>query len=185
MMADRLDRAAAGAGAAPLAAFRRALDRLDAVSRMTLVTVMAALVVIVSAQVVARYAFNASIDSAAELSRLAFVWVIFLAIPHGVRRGAHVGIDLLTRLLPETLRNALFRVTSALSLLLMTLVAWQGLKVTADKWGQLMPTLELSAGLFYVPLVLCGVHAGVHLVHFILAGRDAWGEEADDHEEVD
>ena len=48
------------------------------------------MVLVVSAQVVIRYVFNDSLDWADEVSRIAFVWTIFLAIPLGIRDGTHV-----------------------------------------------------------------------------------------------
>ena len=68
-----------------------ALDRLVTGLLLAAVTVMVA---VVSAQVLLRYGFNRSIDWADEIGRLAFVWAIFLAIPLGVRDGAHIGIDI-------------------------------------------------------------------------------------------
>ena len=59
----------------------RVLNLLDRSTLGLVLVAMAAMVAVVSAQVALRYGFNRSIDWADEVSRLAFVWSIFLAIP--------------------------------------------------------------------------------------------------------
>src|SRR6187200_3297770 len=72
----------------------RVLHAADRALTGVLLAAVAVMVAVVSAQVALRYGFNRSIDWADEVGRLAFVWAIFLAIPLGVRDGAHIGIDL-------------------------------------------------------------------------------------------
>lgn len=162
---------AAGASAAPAPA--RALDGLDAASRWAIVAVMAVMVAIVSVQVFLRYVFNESLDWADELSRLAFVWAIFLAIPHALRRGAHVGIDLVVARLPVATRSIVFRVSAALAAVLMAVATWKAVVVAADTWDQLMPTINASAGWFYVAVAVGGAHSVLHLVGLIVHGTYA------------
>src|SRR5215217_8725994 len=84
-----------------------------------LLAAMAAMVTVVSAQVALRYGLNRSIDWADEAGRLAFVWSIFLAIPLGVRDGAHIGIDILVDKLPAAGQSALRRAGAAAGAALM------------------------------------------------------------------
>ena len=87
---------------------KRLVAGVDKLTYMGIVATMGLMTVIVSLQVLMRYAFSSSIDSADELSRLCFVWAIFLAIPHGVKHGVHVGIDLFVHMMPKPLQNALY-----------------------------------------------------------------------------
>lgn len=154
----------------------RALGAVDWLSAAGVIAFMAVMVAVVSAQVFLRYLFNASIDWADELSRLCFVWAIFLAIPHALKRGAHVGVDLVVRLLPARARLATFRVTAVLGMLLMAVAAWQAVVVAADTWDQLMPTIDASSGWFYVAVVVGCAHSVLHLA--LLAVRGGYPGEA-------
>lgn len=69
------------------------LERLLEVILFVLLLMMATLVF---SNVIARYVFASSITWAAETARYAFIWATFLGAALGVRRGAHIGIDLLT-----------------------------------------------------------------------------------------
>jgi|LNFM01.1.fsa_nt_gb TRAP-type C4-dicarboxylate transport system permease small subunit len=161
----------------PLKAYKGALRALDRVSYILIVAVMAAMSSLVSIQVFYRYALSSSIDSADELSRLFFVWAIFLAIPHGVKYGVHVGIDLIVRLMPARLQEAMFRLSAALGALLMVVTLVVSLTATIDKWPELMPTMPVTAALFYIPVLISAGHSLLHLIALVWGGSTTWAGE--------
>lgn len=143
---------------------RRALDHIDRWSARLIMATMAVMVVVVSVQVFLRYALSQSMDAADELGRLCFVWSVFMAVPHAIRQARHVGIDVLVKHLPRRLFARLYYGGCIAAGVLMLIVAWQAAVVAADSWDQLMPTLDLSSGWFYVSLVVCGLHSAAHLL---------------------
>jgi TRAP-type C4-dicarboxylate transport system permease small subunit len=150
---------------------RRALNVVDWIVAALVILAMAAMVTLVTVQVGLRYGLNQSIDWADEVSRLLFVWSIFLAIPLGIRRGAHVNIALLTSWLPAGARRGLFRLCSLLAMALMGVVAWQTGLLIRDQWDEPMATLDISAGLFMVPVLVCAAHSMLHLLAGVIEGR--------------
>ncbi|NNU82222.1 TRAP transporter small permease [Halovulum dunhuangense] len=154
----------------PLAFVDRFARGIDVLSRWVIVVMMAAMAILVSLQVFFRYALNSSIDFADEASRFFFVAAIFLALPHGIRRGVHVGIDLFVNMMPRGLHTVLFRISAAASAVLMIVILWTGAIATADKWNELMPTLPVSAGLYYLPVLFTGFHGFLHLVVLAVGG---------------
>ena len=155
----------------PRGAARLALDRLDWASRQVVIAAFAVMVVVVSLQVLFRYFLNLSLDWADEVGRLSFVWAAFLGVPHGVKIGAHVGIDFAARLLPPRPLARVFRAGCVASGALMAVVAWQSVVIARETWDQLMPVLDFSTGWFYLAITVCGAHS---LVHFLLL---AWEHE--------
>jgi TRAP-type C4-dicarboxylate transport system permease small subunit len=147
------------------------LDAIDWIVGALVVLAMAVMTITVAVQVGLRYGLNDSLDWADEVSRLAFVWAVFLAIPLGVRRGAHVGIELLTAWLPPGPRRGLFRLVSLLALGLMAVVAWQAAILVRDQWDEPMSTLDVSIGLFMLPLATGAVHSVLHLLVGAVSGR--------------
>lgn len=153
------------------------VGRLDMATYWLIVVALAAMCVLVSLQVVLRYVFAASLDSADELSRLCFVWVIFLAIPHGIKQGVHVGIDLFVRALPVRFQAVLFRLMAALGMVLMAMLVAGSWAASVDRWPQLMPTLPISSGIYYVAVLACGVHGLLHLGVLAWGGARTWAGE--------
>lgn len=156
--------------AGALGAVLRLVDRL---SYGAIVLAMAAMTILVSVQVFVRYVLGSSIDSADELSRLFFIWAIFLAIPQGIRYGIHVGIDLLVAKFGPRNRDRLFRAMSAAGAVLMATVLYAAIVATADKWQELMPTIDVTAAVYYIAVLVCAVHSLLHLLHQTLAGPSA------------
>jgi TRAP-type transport system small permease protein len=147
------------------------LAALDVAAAWTIVTLVAVMVAVVSAQVFMRYALNSSIGWADEVSRLMFVWSIFLAIPLGIRLGAHIGIEMLTARLPAPVRDVLARAVAFLGAALMALVCYEAAVITWDQWDEQMASVNASAALFILALFVgCG-HAALHLAWIVLAGR--------------
>lgn len=148
-----------------------AVDRVDLASRHLIIAAFAVMVVVVSIQVVFRYFLNLSLDWADEIGRLTFVWAAFLAVPHGVKTGAHVGIDFVAKLLPPAPLGWVFRAGCVANAALMSIVGWQAAVMARDSWDQLMPVLDFSTGWFYVAIAVCGMHC---VLHFLLL---AWDHE--------
>jgi TRAP-type C4-dicarboxylate transport system permease small subunit len=140
------------------------VGRLDLASRWFIVAAFTVMVIVVSLQVLFRYFINVSLDWADELARLTFVWVAFLGVPHGAKVGAHVGIDLVAKLLPPAALGHLFRACCLAAAILMLIVSWQALVVARETWDQLMPVLDFSTGWFYVAIIASGAHTAIHFV---------------------
>jgi TRAP-type transport system small permease protein len=146
------------------------LALIDRLAKAVIVVAMAVMVAVVTAQVALRYATSGSIGWADEISRLAFVTSIFLAIPLGIRIGAHIGVELLTARLPLQARAGLARLMAAASVGLMLTVAYQAFRVAIDQWDEKMASLEFSAGWFLLPVAFGALHAALHLMRLVVIG---------------
>lgn len=147
-----------------------ALGLVDRFAAGAIVASMAAMVVVVSLQVLLRYAFNTSLDWAEDIARLLFVWSIFLAIPLGVKQGSHIGIELLTIRLPAPTRTFCVRLMALGCATLMAVVCYQSALLTVQQWDEFMPTLNVTAALFMVPVAFGAAHSTLHFTALALSG---------------
>ncbi|WP_180898138.1 TRAP transporter small permease [Martelella soudanensis] len=148
--------------------FTKILAGADWCARILVIASAAAMVVVVSAQVVMRYVFNSSFDWADEISRLAFVATIFIAIPLGIREGSHVSIDMLVSRLPATSRRNLARLMSLVAAGLMGIVFWTAIITARVTWSERLGTLDLTSSVFFFPIIIGAAHAALHLLHLSL-----------------
>ena len=162
----------------PLRPLALTLHALDTAAGWAIVLMLGAMVVVVSLQVLLRYAFNNSLGFADELSRLSFVWSIFLGIPLGIRLGAHIGMELLSARLPAPLQDLLARAMAAIAAVLMGIVAWQSAVVAIDQWDEKMASMEASAAWFLVAVGVGCAHSALHLVWITLTGKPTMSEAA-------
>ncbi len=74
------------------------------------------IVLLVFSNVVGRYALGTSFAGAEELSRLLFVWLVFLGAILTLRRRAHLGVELVQARLPRAARKVCAVITHLLTL---------------------------------------------------------------------
>ena len=147
------------------------LKKFDEISYIAVCASMGLMAFIVSVQVILRYFFSHSIDSADELSRLFFVWTMFLAIPHGLKYGSHVGIDFLFNKFSLHTKKILTRLFSVSIFSLLLIILHTSTKVALEKWDELMQTLNFSASFYYIAIIICVFHCILHLIPIIHKGE--------------
>lgn len=114
----------------------RTLTALEHASMLLAGACFVAVAVITGCDVAMRYVFDAPFDwSYVLISQYLMVVMLFLALGATQRVGQNIGVDILTRRLPERLRAAL----AAICLLLMVGYVWlivqSGWGVFADAWS--------------------------------------------------
>lgn len=76
------------------------IDGVFKIFEAVMVLCIALMLVMVFGNVVLRIFFNTGIDLSEELPRFAFVWMTFIGAIVGMRKHAHLGVDVITQLLP-------------------------------------------------------------------------------------
>ena len=140
---------------------------MDRLARWGIIGASAMMIGIVTLQVLLRYGFNTSIDWSEEVSRLLFVWAMFLAIPLGIREGAHVGLELLTMHIAPGPRSALAKGCAVAGAGIMVVVFWQAVKVAALTWDEMMQSLNASTNWFMVPVAVAAAHSFFHFIQLL------------------
>ncbi|MEC5385987.1 TRAP transporter small permease [Uliginosibacterium sp. H3] len=167
-----------GAAALLLRPLTTMLDALHRINYWTLVLLVTLMVVLVFAQVVARYLLNSSIDWADELSRLAFVWSIFLAIAMAIREHLHIGMVMLTERLPEAYRVMLARLMDGIAAGMMCIVCYESAVLAFDQWDEKLSSMNGSAAWFVMAIVVGAALSALELVRLAILGQSPSGEGA-------
>jgi TRAP-type C4-dicarboxylate transport system permease small subunit len=142
-----------------LAAFDR---RLIAVNRALVIVLLAAMAVMVFANVALRFLTDHSILWTEEASRYAMVWLTFVGVGPVLRYGGHIGIDTLERGLPRhapAIRAAIF----VLLFVFFAVMVVVGIRYAILTWAQTTPVLEVPIGAIYLAMPFGFALAIVHL----------------------
>ncbi|MEX6504271.1 gluconokinase, GntK/IdnK-type [Pseudomonas zhanjiangensis] len=130
----------------------RLFDRL---TDHLMAALMGFMVLVVFGNVVLRYAFNSGWAGAEELSRLAFVWLVFVGVASSMRRGELMSFSLIrdrfpkaARLLVDSCSWLLVAVASGLS----TWGAWQQVQFG---WSNASPVVGYPVALAMLPVLAC------------------------------
>ncbi|MBL9187729.1 MAG: TRAP transporter small permease [Opitutaceae bacterium] len=77
----------------------------DRAAEILIIALFAVIVLVGGLQVLCRYVFNASLSWSEELQRYGLIWIVFLAIVVGYRRGAHIGMGLFLEKMPRAVQR--------------------------------------------------------------------------------
>nr|WP_051121013.1 gluconokinase, GntK/IdnK-type [Pseudomonas sp. S9] len=102
----------------------------DKITDMMMAALMAFMVIVVFSNVVLRYAFGTGWAGAEELSRLAFVWLVFVGVASSMRRGELMSFTLIRDRFPHLMRQLI----DSLSWLLVAAARAVSVK---GAWGQM------------------------------------------------
>lgn len=128
-----------------LALLRRAVDGV-------LLLLLAAMILLVLAQVVSRYGFNRSIPGADEAATFAQIWMVLLGAGYAMRQRLHVAIELVIERLPTALARLLLLPVTGLCLWFLWMVFQGGLLLMQVGAWQTSPGLQLPMDIPYAML---------------------------------
>lgn len=116
-------------------------------------TLMAILVI---AQVILRYVFNAPLTWSEELARITFIYLTFMGIGAAYGRRRHMFVDSLIMLFPLQIRKAIecFVVVAASTFLLVILVVTARSMIELVRSEITTPALEVPMAIIYLVIPL-------------------------------
>jgi TRAP-type C4-dicarboxylate transport system permease small subunit len=156
------------------------LERLFVrLNRWLLVALLAAMVVIVFANVVMRYLLGTSVIWSEEVARHLMIWMTFVGSGLALRTGAQLGIDTLHGALPPNAARALRLALAATMLLLFVVLAWYGVDYALRTRFQTSAALGVSMMYVYIGMPVGCALMAIHLL-LILRRYVARGEFVSD-----
>lgn len=167
----------------PIHAAANALQRL---LEIVMVLCLVVMFVMVLGNVVLRLVFNTGIDLSEEIPRFAFVWLTFLGAIVGMRRRAHLGVDILVQALPVLGRRVCWGLSQAIMLVCCAYIVYGTWLQHDIIKGNASPVAQLSMlwvfGVSYLTGTAIGLICLSNLIR-LLAGDVADDELIDVHEE--
>ena len=118
---------------------------------------LAAIVVLVVVQVVARYVLRISLPWPEELARFLLIWLTFTGAVVGSWRNAHFRVDVITQRLPPAAVRVLSLAIDVLVVLALIVFVWQGIELTRLTGFMRSTSMELSMAYVYGVIPVCGL----------------------------
>lgn len=143
------------------------------------VVLMMAMMTVIFAQVVARYALGNSLSWSEEVGRYIFVWITFLGMVVAFKAGAHVALDIVLQKLCGKTRKMLRSVNCVLILVLAVGLFFSSLELMELGAMQESPALELPMNWVYSVIPV----SGFLMIYFAL--RAVWTSLFDKSEDVE
>jgi len=119
--------------------------------------------------VLIRFVFKYPLPWTEEVSRIAFVYTIFIGATIAVRQKAHLNVDFLLVVLPPKVSHVVKLAGTALVAVFLIFVTWQGIVFVRATGVQVTPVMQVPFRYLYLVLPTCG---GLMLLYLILGAID-------------
>lgn len=119
-------------------------------------------------QVFGRYVLNRSPSWTEPGSVMLMSWFIFLGAAVGVRENNHMGFDVLLYVLPRGGKRVLRMISDLVILAFGIGMIWYGSQLVALTWNSTLPSLGISGGFDYFPVVVGGALACIFALERIV-----------------
>jgi TRAP-type C4-dicarboxylate transport system permease small subunit len=126
----------------------RALDLVFRIQSWLMVACLVGMVVLLFGNVTLRYVFNSGINVSDELSRLAFVWLIFIGSVLAMRSHTHMGVTMLVERFGRGGRRASHLLCQALILAVLCMWIKGSWAQTVIGMETVLPVTGLPAAVF-------------------------------------
>lgn len=123
--------------------FKKIGNIYDHFEEIFLVVCIIIMVVIIFLQVVMRYAFNYSLSWTEELARILFIWISWIGISLGEKRGEHITITLVKDRLKGNARTIFLVIGNILTLAILMVLIVKGIAITGQIYGMTSTTAAL------------------------------------------
>jgi TRAP-type C4-dicarboxylate transport system permease small subunit len=108
-------------------------------------------------QVILRYGFSHSLAWVDELSRYAFIWLVFLAAAAAARHGTHIAITIIEDLVAPSMRRGLMILADLMLIAFAVLVGYGGYQLMQLNWTTTSPASGLPIAWVQLILPLFGI----------------------------
>lgn len=137
--------------------------RANRCTEWVMAVLLSAMTLLVGVQVAGRFVIGYSIFWSDEVSRFLLIWISFLGMSIGTRRGAHPGIDSLVRGLSPRSGRVVLAFALILSLLFFAMMVLYGSVLVSQTWTQRSVALELRMGILYLAVPVSGLLMFLHV----------------------
>ncbi len=146
--------------------------RLDLLLSRLCALLIAVMVAIVWFGVVSRYILELGITWTEELARYVMIWAALLAVPVGVYRRAHIGVELLFRALPAGVRRGLSWLLDLLGLAFFVFLFVYGLGMTRTGAQQYATIFGMTMVVPFASVPVSALLAALQTVVVMVRDRD-------------
>ena len=130
--------------------------QIQKVTRVMVGVLLVLMVIMVFANVVARYYLDFSLAWSEEVARFMLIWLVFLGAVLAYVEDEHLGLDMMVSKLPEKSRQLLAVVTDIMVLYAIWLITQGGYMMTVDSWDWEAVSVPIAFGWVYLVIPVSG-----------------------------
>ena len=143
-------------------------DYSEKTVRFTLIVMMAVMTVVIIIQVFLRYLFSFSLSWSEEVARYLMIWVAFLGASLALKKGLHIGVELVISRVGQKVKKWILLVSQASILIFLLYLTVGGGKLAWAVRDQSSPALLFSMGWAYLSAPVGGLFMVIQSFHLLI-----------------
>ena len=131
-----------------------------------LVGCLIVMVVVIFLQVVMRHVFNDSLSWSEELARILFIWMSWIGISFGQKRGEHIKITLVINAVKGRVKDIVLMLADLCTLAILGVLVVKGFEITQKIYlmGSITPALFVPKWIMYASVPVSCTLMAVRIV---------------------
>src|SRR5262245_21642205 len=146
---------------------------IDRSIELFVAAIFAAMVMIGSWQVFSRFVLNSTPSWSEEVQIFGHIWLVFLAIPIAYRRGAHITVEAIRRMISPWLSKALDLLIESLWIGFAVATAYYSYRVSLITQNSVSPGLEIPMSYPYYGMILGSAYLLLVVIRRLAGERPA------------
>lgn len=134
----------------------------------TLILMMAVMTITIIIQVFLRYIFSFSFSWSEEVARYLMIWVAFLGGSLALKKGLHIGVELVVARLHQEVKRWVLLLSQLLIFLFLVSLTIGGMQLTWAVRDQSSPALLFSMSLAYLSAPVGGLFMAIQSFHLLI-----------------
>lgn len=130
------------------------IKTIDITAYFLLTAATLIMVVSIFLQVFFRYVIGAPLFWSEEISRYAFIWVVFIGAALATKRGSHIGVDYFVSRLSERSQQIIATIVSLLVLAFIVIVVVNSFPLIHSNMSQKSPAIRIVMGYVFLAIPL-------------------------------
>ena len=149
------------------------LNKVDRYLELVIIVISVAscstLAILLFTSVIFRFVLKLPLSGIDEISSYSMIWFVFTSGALALKKGAHVGVDIIKSILPAIMDTILDILIYIFILSIMLIIAFQGAIFVMNRTWEVTPSLMLPTWTIYIAIPLGATFMSVQTVILIIS----------------
>lgn len=160
---------------------KKAILNLDAI--ITCIT-LSLCTILVNCNIFTRYLFNSPIYWAEEVATSLFIWTVFIGSAYAFRTKAHLGVDVLVKMLPPKLKKVVNLLIDLIEIAVLIMLTYVSAQYVMNSWHRVTDVLMMPRWYFAIAVPIGFGWSLLYAIYFFVldltgkAGKEETSHDA-------
>lgn len=138
--------------------------------------------ILVNANIFTRYLFNTPIYWAEEVATSLFIWTVFIGSAYAYRIHAHLGVDILVKLLPEKAKKGTKFIIGIIEIAVLAMLFYVSAQYVMNSWHRVTDVLMMPRWYFSIAVPIGFGWSLLYAIYFFIQDLRGKGKEDESHD---